>query len=106
CESRIKWSILQRPKLPNNELSSFQVLTAIRKSLKRLSIKSKYRHINSLVGFKTRNQSPHYFHALDEFIFLEMPQYQIALFYFYQDEFDTVDAAHERAMEIMKSVYS
>lgn len=91
--------------LPNKEMSPFQVLTAIRKSLKRLSVKSKYNQLNSLVIFKMQNPNPHFFHSIDEFIFLEMPQYQIALFYFYQDKFDTVDAAHERAMDIIKSVY-
>jgi len=91
--------------LPNKELSPFQVLTAIRKSLNRLSIKSKYNQLNSLVIFKTQNPDPHFFHSIDEFIFLEMPQYQIALFYFYQNKFDTVDGAHERAMDIIKSVY-
>jgi hypothetical protein len=39
--------------LPNKELSPFQIQTAIRKSLKRLSIKRKYNHLNSLVVFKT-----------------------------------------------------
>lgn len=91
--------------LSNKELSPLQVLTEIRKSLKRLSIKSKYDHLNSVVIFKTKNPNPHFFHTIDEFIFLEMPQYQIALFYFYRDKFDTVAAAHSRAMEIIKSVY-
>lgn len=91
--------------LSNKQLSPFQVLTSIRKSLKRLSIKNKYDHLNSLVIFKTKNPNPHFFHTIDEFIFMEMPQYQIALFYFYRDEFDTIAASHERAMEIIKSVY-
>lgn len=91
--------------LPNKELSPYKVLTAIRRSLKGLSIKRKYDHLNSLIVFKTTNLDPHFFHTIDEFIFLEIPQYQIALFYFYQDKFDTVDAARERATDIIKLVY-
>lgn len=91
--------------LPIKEFSPFQVLAAVRKSLKRLSVKSKHNQLNSLVIFKTQNPDSHFFHSIDEFIFLEMPQYQIALFYFYRGEFETVDAARERAMEIMKYAY-
>ena len=91
--------------LPNKVLSPYQALTAIRRSLRRLCIKGKYKHFNSLVIFKTRNPDPYFFHTIDDFIFLEMPQYQIALFYFYREEFETGSSAHERAMEITKSIY-
>ena len=91
--------------LPNKDYSPFQVLSAIRRSLKRLSVAKKYNHLNSLVVFKTSNKGFHFFHTIDEFIFLEFPQYQIALFYFFKQEFETTKAAHDGAMEIIAKVY-
>lgn len=91
--------------LQNKDYSPFQVLSAIRRSLKRLSIAKKYKHLNSLVVFKTTNKGFHFFHTIDEFIFLEFPRYQIALFYFFKEEFDTTKAAYDKAMEIIKKVY-
>ncbi|MBS7565311.1 hypothetical protein KHS38_12935 [Mucilaginibacter sp. Bleaf8] len=91
--------------LPNKDYSPFQVLSAIRRSLRRLSIAKKYQHLNSLVVFKTTNKGFHFFHTLDDFIFLELPQYPIALFYFFNEEFETVKAAHDKAMSVIKKVY-
>jgi len=91
--------------LPNKDYSPFQVLSAIRRALKRLSVARKYNHLNSLVVFKTSNKGYHFFHTIDEFIFLEFPQYQIALFYFFKEEFETTKAAHDAAMEIIAKVY-
>jgi hypothetical protein len=91
--------------LQNKDYTPFQVLSAIRRSLKRLSIAKKYSHLNSLVVFKTSNKGFHFFHTIDEFIFLEFPQFQIALFYFFKEEFHNTKAGHERAMEVIKKVY-
>jgi len=91
--------------LPNKGYSPFQVLSAIRRSLKRLSVARKYPHLNSLVVFKTANKGFHFFHTIDEFIFLEFPKYQIALFYFFKEEFNNTKAAHEKAMEIIEKVF-
>ncbi|MFD2871983.1 hypothetical protein ACFS5N_05855 [Mucilaginibacter ximonensis] len=91
--------------LPNKDYTPFQVLSAIRRSLKRLSVAGKYDHVNSLVVFKTTNKGFHFFHTIDEFIFLELPQYQIAVFYFFKKEFSTVKEAFDEAMSIIKKVY-
>jgi hypothetical protein len=91
--------------LQNKNYSPFQVLTAIRRSLNRQAVAGKWNKLNSLVVFKTSNQGHNFLHTIDEFIFLEMPQYQIALFYFYNMEFDSVGEAHDQAMEILRKVY-
>jgi hypothetical protein len=91
--------------LQNKDYSPFQVLSAIRRSLKRLSVAKKYNNLSSLAVFKTSNKGFHFFHTIDEFIFLEFPQFQIALFYFYKQEFDTTEDAHNAAMEIIRKVY-
>ncbi|MDB5004393.1 MAG: hypothetical protein JWQ34_2618 [Mucilaginibacter sp.] len=91
--------------LPNKDYTPFQVLSAIRRSLKRLSVAKKHKHLNSLVVFKSINKGFHFFHTIDEYIFLELPQYQIALFYFFNEEFGTVKEAHNQAMSIIKKVY-
>jgi hypothetical protein len=91
--------------LQNKDYTPFQVLSAIRRSLKRLSVAKKYDHLNSLVVFKTSNQGFHFFHTIDEFIFLEFPKYQIALFYFFKQEFDTISDAHDAAIKIIRKVY-
>ncbi|WP_152542447.1 hypothetical protein [Pedobacter sp. V48] len=91
--------------LPNKDYSPYQVLTEIRSVLKRISVKRKVEKINSLVIFTTSNKSRHFFHTLNDFIFLELPKYQLALFYFYKREFDTPEEAHHAAMKIINKVY-
>ena len=91
--------------LPNKDYTPFQVLSAIRRSLKRLSIARKYDHLNSLVVFHTTNKGFHFFHTVDEYIFLELPQYQIAVFYFFKEKFNTVKEAFDKATTIIKKVY-
>jgi hypothetical protein len=61
--------------------------------------------LNSLVVFKTHNTSFYFFNKMDDFIFLEMPHKGVALFYFYKQEFDSPEAAHEAAMEKIKAIY-
>jgi hypothetical protein len=91
--------------LQNKHYTPSQVLSAIRRSLKRLAVAKKDPHLNSLVVFKTTNKGFHFFHTLDDFIFIELPQHQIALFHFFNDQFATTKAAHDKAISIIKKVY-
>jgi hypothetical protein len=91
--------------LPNKDLSPSKVGSTIRKALLRLSIKDKSRKVNSLVIFKTTNKGYHFFHTLDDFIFIEIPQYGLAMFYFYNKEFMDIKEAHTAAMQIINKVY-
>ncbi len=91
--------------LPNKDYSPSKALTEIRKTLYRLSVRDKQEHINSVVIFKTHNKSDQFFHTLDDFIFLELAKYGIAIFYFYNRTFKNNEAAHKAAMKLIKEVY-
>lgn len=86
--------------------SPSKVIAEIRRSQKRITIKRKDQNINSLVTFKTSNKSFHFFHQLNDFIFLELPKQQVAFFYFYHKTFANEVIAHEEAMKIMKLFYN
>lgn len=85
--------------------SPSKVFSNVRNALKKLSIKSKQRKINSLVIFKTSNESFHFFNKMNEFIFIELPKHNLALFYFYEKEFNSSKESFDHAMEIIKKVY-
>jgi hypothetical protein len=87
------------------EYSPIKAITEIRRSQKRVSTKSKQRNTNSLITFKTKNKDFHFFHHMDDFIFLELPRQQIAVFHFYKKEFDNELNAYEDAMNIIETFY-
>lgn len=91
---------------PKTDYSPSKALTEIRMMQKRLTVKNKYKNFNSLLTFKTTNTSFNFFHTQDDFIFIELPQYKIALFHFYKREFKTLKAAHTAAMKIIDKVYN
>jgi len=82
-----------------------EVLSQIRKSQKRITIRYKDGRFNSLVGFKTKNQNFHFFHRMDDFLFFELPNHNCAYFYFYNRIFKTHLEAHEEAMKLIKAHY-
>jgi hypothetical protein len=88
-----------------NQHSKTKTTSALRRSFTRIAIKNKHKQINSLVLFKTTNEGLHFFHTMDEFIFIEFPNQQIALFYFYTKTFKTQLEAKNEAMKIIESVY-
>jgi hypothetical protein len=98
--SNLPISIIQ-----NIELSPSKIYSQLRGSLKKLNIKSKDQKINSLVMFKTTNKSFHFFHKTEKFIFIELPKYHVALFYFLNQEFKNTKEAYNSAMKIIKKVY-
>ncbi len=89
----------------NKEYTPSKVVSETRRSQKRITIKSKVQNINSLVVFKTSNPDFHFFHNMNDFIFIELPKQKIALFHFYNKIFDNVNDANKEAMEIIKGVY-
>lgn len=90
---------------PAFDYSPRRVLQVLRAGMRRMGMKSKVRHLNSLVTFKTQNISFYFFHKINDFIFLEMPHKGVALFYFYCQEFESPEAAHGAAMEKIKANY-
>jgi len=91
---------------PNVNFSPSKAVSEIRRSQKRLTVKDKSVSFNSLVMFKTSNKTFHFFHTMDEFIFIELPLFKIALFYFYKRTFSTVKEGHEEAMKIIDITYN
>lgn len=90
---------------PNVNYSPSKTVTEIRRSLKRLTVKNKYDNINSLMIFQTSNKGFYFFHTMDDFIFIELPKYKIALFYFYKRTFLTIHECKKEAMKIIDKVY-
>ena len=84
--------------------SPVKVIKQIRNSSKRISIKTKLQNVNSLIIFKSKSETFDFFHSIDNFIFLQIPECKIAMFYFlsktYEQEFD----AFNDAMEIIRSI--
>lgn len=91
---------------PNVNYSPSKAISEIRRSQRRLTVKNKSNSFNSLVVFKTSNKTFHFFHTMDEFIFIELPTFKIALFYFYKKTFPTIKDGHEEAMKIIDKVYN
>jgi hypothetical protein len=85
----------------SNNFSPTKVISQIRNSLKRITIKSKKLNENSLVIFKSKNTSYDFFHSVEGFIFLEIPEFNIAIFYFYSKIFENnFDAYNEAIIRI------
>ena len=91
--------------MQNISISPSKVFSSLRSALKRLSVKSRANKMNSLLVFKTTNKNFHFFHKMNDFIFIELPKHEVAFFYFYIREFNTPMEAHNQAMEHMKMVY-
>lgn len=91
--------------LYNKDYSPSKVLSEIRFTLLRISVKSKLERINSLVIFKSKNKGDYFFHTLNEYIFFELPKYGLAIFYFYIRDFETNKEAYDAAMKIIKNIY-
>lgn len=85
--------------------SPSKAIAEIRLCQKRLSVKSKNKNLNSLVIFKTKNKGFYFFHTLNDFIFIELPQYKIALFYFYSKLFKNKNEAFKEANNIIDKTY-
>jgi len=91
---------------PNIDYSPSKAVSEMRRSQKRITIKNKINNLNSLIIFKTSNTDFHFFHTMDDFIFIELPKYNLALFYFYKRTFSTVKAGHKAAMKIIDKSYN
>lgn len=87
------------------DYSPAKVIARLRLSQRRVTIKEKTRNENALVVFKSKNESFHFFHQMNEYIFLELPEFQVALFYFYSKYFESNSDAHHEAMRTMNRSY-
>ena len=90
----------------NIELSPYKALSQLRKSQARIQRKEKDSRYYSLVIYKSKNKQSQFFHSMDEFIFLEYPEYEMALFYFFKKEFESNFDAEKEAKRIIVDAYS
>jgi hypothetical protein len=85
-------------------MSPYKALSQLRNSQARIRRKDKDSRYYSLVFWKSKNKEPLFFHSLDEFIFFEFPEYEMALFYFYKKEFnDNFDTEKEAKKIILEN---
>jgi hypothetical protein len=89
----------------NIDYSPNKAVAQVRIAQKRITTKSKELNVNSLLILSTKNKNFHFFHTMNDFIFLELPEYKIALFYFYSKIFENVETAQKEAIEIVNKVY-
>ncbi|WP_336755396.1 hypothetical protein [Pantoea sp. USHLN298] len=87
------------------EESPYKILLSVRAARRRLFKKTKIQEENSLVVFETSNPDMHFFHKSGEFIFLELPRFKSAFFYFFNKQFDTIDEASKLAHALIEKVY-
>ena len=85
--------------------SDTKILSELKHTLKRISIKSKAQNVNSLVIFKSKNKDFHFFDGYSKFIFIELLKYGIAMLYFYDRIFESNKKANDEAMQLIKEVY-
>lgn len=88
------------------DTSPNDVFNMIRRGRRELTKKRKSKKHNSLLVFKTNNNDFHFFHQVNGFIFIEMPQVKKAFFLFLTKEFTEHKEAHTECMEIMGKVYN
>lgn len=86
--------------------SPSRVFSNLRNALKTLAVKSKKPKYNSLCVLRTTNPDFHFFHSTNNFIFIELAQYNVAFFFFYKREFATAEEAAALAQEIVKTEYA
>jgi len=87
------------------ESTPAKVFRNLRSSLHALSVKSKAARLNSLCTIYTKNKDFHFFHSTNNFIFIELPCFGVAFFYFYKQAFDDYNIATKTAMELVEKHY-
>jgi len=88
------------------DYSPYKANSEIRKSLKRIVRKSKSLKVNSLIVFHTSNKGFYFFDRMDDYIFIELPQFRKAFFCFHNHTFSNSKKAQKEADKIIKQVYS
>lgn len=88
----------------NINLSPYKALSQLRKAQARVIRKDKEPRYYSMVIWRSKNTQPLFFHTMDEHIFFEFPEYQMAMFYFFNKEFSSnYDAESEAKRIILKN---
>lgn len=86
-------------------LSPYKALSQLRKSQARIKRKEKDTRYYSLVIFRSKNTQSLFFHAMDEYIYFGFPEYQMGMFYFFNQEFGSNYDAADDAKKIILKIY-
>lgn len=89
----------------NIGLSPYKALAQLRKSQARMKRKDKDSKFYSLVFWRSKNKQSLFFYTMDKHIFFEFPEYQMAMFYFFNKEFKSNYDAEKEAKEIITKNY-
>lgn len=99
--ANVPLSVLRR----NIKYSPYKAVAELRKSQREITVKNKDSKFHSLVIFGLTDSESHFIHSMNSFLFLSLPQYSKALFYFIKEKFDDYSTATEEAKRIVKHVY-
>jgi len=88
------------------DTSPAKVFSNLRSALSVLGVKSKVQRLNSLCVLFTKNKDFHFFHSTNNYIFIELAEFNVAFFYFYKMEFESHKSAVSKAQNILESEYS
>jgi len=86
------------------EMNPFKALDYLRRSQRRITVKSKDNRLNSLIFFRTSRPHFDFFCQPDEYIYVSFPMYKMAVFYFLRKEFDNVKDAGKEALYYIDQV--
>lgn len=86
------------------DMNPFKALDYIRRSQRRIIVKSKTDRICSLVIFRTSEPHFNFFSQPDEYVFISFPMYKIAMFYFLRRKFENNKKAGEEALYYIDGV--
>lgn len=100
--SNVPLSILRS----NIRYSPYKATEQLRQSQKRVTIKNKEPRFHSLITFGLSDPESHFIHSMNNFLFFSLPQFNKALFYFFNEEFDDYAIATQEARRIIKEVYT
>lgn len=89
----------------NIALSPYKALAQLRRSQVRIRRKEKDSRYYSLVFWRSKNKQQLFFHTMDEHIFFEFPEYQMAMFYFFNKKFESNYDAEKEARQIIIKNY-
>lgn len=89
----------------NIGFSPYKAIGQLRNSQLRIKRAEKDSRYLSLVFWKSKNKNHHFFHTMDEYIFFEFPEFEMALFYFFNKEFKTNFEAEKEAKQIIMNNY-
>lgn len=91
--------------LRQNLATPTKVYKQLRLAAQRLTIKNKLKRRNSLIIMTSKNPGFDFKHTSGDFIFIDMPYFNAAIFYFYEREFSAHSQGAEEAMKLIQKLY-